>query len=318
MSGPDFEVLANFELHYAVDAVVPMMLLVIAGIGVVGSLWLAGAGWREDDRVLKGVFLWGAFGVTLPAIWIWRVCSEHLPGIIPGEDARRVFALLVSPVVEELLKFIVIPVICLFSRYSMRSISSGVLLGLTVGLAFGMTESCFALQQASQTGNLLWPVFLLRVLGTIPMHAVAAAIPCVALAGARVGFQMGFGRVGAALLVAMLLHAGWNLLAFGELILERRELLLVGCAVMTVLFVATVAGYAGALRIERARFGVNVERLVATGALTVEQADELLADGFFRMPARAALRVGRLVAARGDLATEINDRQFAAARARWR
>ncbi len=114
------------------------------------------------------------------------------------------FAVLVAPVVEELLKAIY----CLWLVRTRRVgfLVDAAILGFAVGAGFALVENIYYLRQIDRPELLVWVV---RGLGTAVMHGGASSIFTVLLQS--LGRQKnGRFHVGGALAVAILIHAGFN------------------------------------------------------------------------------------------------------------
>jgi RsiW-degrading membrane proteinase PrsW (M82 family) len=192
----------------AIDPLVLAASLVVAAAflcGVVVVVWWVDRYDREPWPLVLGVFLWGL--VVAPALvtatWAIIGASGSL-----GESFTLV------PVIEELAKGLVLVLVVLFSEH-FDNPTDGLVYGTAVGLGFAVAEN---------TLIGLWSVSHLGGAGVLSLIAGRTLFSAGvhALASSAVGAGLGFGRVAGSrvrsmgwfllgLVVAVGLHAGWNL-----------------------------------------------------------------------------------------------------------
>lgn len=174
---------------------------------------------REPWQGLAKMFLWGAFGAAFLAALVEAAIFAFLPGagetspILTEREAQIGLGLLavafVAPVVEETIKALGMR----WVRDEDPEPEDGAIHGGMIGLGFAGTETAFYISIAYGLGGLeaAAATALLRGVATVSLHGAASAIAGHGYyrqaLGRRPGAFLG------ALLVAMLFHGAYNLLA---------------------------------------------------------------------------------------------------------
>ena len=273
----------------ALDGVVPMGLglaLAFIPVPLVAAVLLRLDRFEpEPTRLLLRTFLWGAGAATAIAL----VVNTGV-GILLGEDAATIAS---APVVEEVAKALALLFVIRRRPGFLDGVHDGIVYAAWVALGFATVENVLYYAEAWSGGGAedLTITFVLRGLMTPLCHPIFTAMTGIALGlavkrrGWR-GWRIALVAVG--LLLAILLHALWNLSAT------------IGSAP-----IAYVAGYlplaiiglvlliAGARR-ERRILREGLESEVERGTLEQAAYEQLIAGGRTRgRMRRKARRAGR-------------------------
>jgi RsiW-degrading membrane proteinase PrsW (M82 family) len=273
----------------ALDGVVPMGLglaLAFLPVPLVAAVLLRLDRFEpEPTRLLLRTFLWGAGAATAIAL----VVNTGV-GILLGEDAATIAS---APVVEEVAKALALLFVIRRRPGFLDGVHDGIVYAAWVALGFATVENVLYYAEAWSGGGAedLTITFVLRGLMTPLCHPIFTAMTGIALGlavkrrGWR-GWRIALVAVG--LLLAILLHALWNLSAT------------IGSAP-----IAYVAGYlplaiiglvlliAGARR-ERRILREGLESEVERGTLEQAAYEQLIAGGRTRgRMRRQARRAGR-------------------------
>jgi RsiW-degrading membrane proteinase PrsW (M82 family) len=273
----------------ALDGVVPMGLglaLAFIPVPLVAAVLLRLDRFEpEPTRLLLRTFLWGAGAATAIAL----VVNTGV-GILLGEDAATIAS---APVVEEVAKALALLFVIRRRPGFLDGVHDGIVYAAWVALGFATVENVLYYAEAWSGGGAedLTITFVLRGLMTPLCHPIFTAMTGIALGlavkrrGWR-GWRIALVAVG--LLLAILLHALWNLSAT------------IGSAP-----IAYVAGYlplaiiglvlliAGARR-ERRILREGLESEVERGTLEQAAYEQLIAGGRTRgRMRRQARRAGR-------------------------
>ena len=273
----------------ALDGVVPMGLglaLAFLPVPLVAAVLLRLDRFEpEPTRLLLRTFLWGAGAATAIAL----VVNTGV-GILLGEDAATIAS---APVVEEVAKALALLFVIRRRPGFLDGVHDGIVYAAWVALGFATVENVLYYAEAWSGGGAedLTITFVLRGLMTPLCHPIFTAMTGIALGlavkrrGWR-GWRIALVAVG--LLLAILLHALWNLSAT------------IGSAP-----IAYVAGYlplaiiglvlliAGARR-ERRILREGLESEIERGTLEQAAYEQLIAGGRTRgRMRRQARRAGR-------------------------
>ena len=273
----------------ALDGVVPMGLglaLAFLPVPLVAAVLLRLDRFEpEPTRLLLRTFLWGAGAATAIAL----VVNTGV-GILLGEDAATIAS---APVVEEVAKALALLFVIRRRPGFLDGVHDGIVYAAWVALGFATVENVLYYAEAWSGGGAedLTITFVLRGLMTPLCHPIFTAMTSIALGlavkrrGWR-GWRIALVAVG--LLLAILLHALWNLSAT------------IGSAP-----IAYVAGYlplaiiglvlliAGARR-ERRILREGLESEIERGTLEQAAYEQLIAGGRTRgRMRRQARRAGR-------------------------
>lgn len=273
----------------SLDGIVPVglgLLLAFVPVPLVAAVLLRLDCFEpEPTRLLLRTFLWGAGAATFIALVI-----NTAVGLLVGEDGAAVGS---APIVEESAKALALLFVIRRRPGFLDGVHDGIVYAAWVALGFATVENILYYSSAWNDGGVgdLSATFVLRGLMTPLCHPIFTAMTGIAL-GIAVKRRGGRGGkiaiVVVGLLVAVLLHALWNLSAG------------IGAAP-----IAYVAGYlplatigivlliAGARR-ERRVLCQGLEQEVALGTLTQGAYLQLVAGGRARgRMRRRARRAGR-------------------------
>lgn len=178
----------------------------------------------EPVRLLVRLFLIGAVPVAFLAALLNGLGGTLLFGDVPADVQLGLVAILVAPVVEEVLKHRGAR-IGAYRHPAFDEPLDGIVYGTTVGLGFAAMESFGYLLEAFEGSALLGPldfcevgtgcltqVAFLRGLGSAVLHAVASGIAGYAISRRKEGgpLRARIGWVG----LAIVIHALWNAVNF--------------------------------------------------------------------------------------------------------
>ena len=124
----------NILFYSIVAAVVPVALYV-------GLIY--GAAWYEKEPwwLLSAAFLWGAGPAALLAFLFNSLVSLPFYYLFPERAADLVSSGAVAPVVEEIVKALVLFLILIVRRQELDSPLDGIIYGAMVGMGFAMVEN---------------------------------------------------------------------------------------------------------------------------------------------------------------------------------
>ena len=171
-------------------------------------LWWLDRHEKEPIHLLLVTFVWGAVPALLLAVVtelaVGEVASYRLG---PGTETT-----IVAPVVEEVLKALVLIGLFVFARREFNGVLDGIIYGALVGFGFAMSENILYFVAYSDQ---LVSVWLLRAVIFGFNHAFFTSIVGIALGLVRYERRrwMGYVAVPAALWLAILLHALHNMSA---------------------------------------------------------------------------------------------------------
>lgn len=229
-------------LAYAVAILLPLGFL-----GLIYSQDLYGQG---KFRYVLLSFGWGlaAFGAAYGAnLFIYERLLLHLLKFSPSEGSLWL-AILVAPIVEEVLKSVVL----LFLARQMSYFIDGMIYGFVGGTAFSILENVLYLADPKNTAPGVLTA-LLRVLSTCLMHGVASA-----LAGGAIG-RFRYSRGGYHLLAKVSKRAGALAVVLRPILLGGARLLIL--ALGWALAIGLHMGFNRLVRVEVGA-GLNWVRLV--------------------------------------------------------
>jgi protease PrsW len=227
----------------------------------------------EPAWLLAVAFFWGALVAVFFAIVVNSV-GAAVVGSVYGEEAANFYGMVISaPVVEEGSKALALFALFLWRPDEFDGVLDGIVYAAMVGLGFAMTENVQYYGAAALEGNPLG-VFVVRGLFSPFAHPLFTAMTGIGLGVAahsrRRAVKLLLPPLG--LLVAVLLHAGWNAAAYFTGRFENG-LILVGTyfLVMAPIFCGLLAVVVFALRHEGRilREHLNADR--ERGLLTPEE-----------------------------------------------
>ncbi|WP_223403918.1 PrsW family intramembrane metalloprotease [Occultella gossypii] len=210
------------------------LALIPLTIVLLGVRWLDR--WEPEPKgMLVLALLWGAGVSVLSALLINTAIIQWIyEQTLDPQGANTLGAVVVAPVVEELVKGIGVLLIFLFRRQHFDGPVDGVVYAATVAAGFAFTENILYF---SQNADAVWTVFVLRGIFSPFAHALFTSCVGIALGMAArssrasvVVFAFPVGLVG-----AMGLHALWN----GSASLGNNFVLLY-LVIQVPLFIATV------------------------------------------------------------------------------
>ncbi|WP_205413112.1 PrsW family intramembrane metalloprotease [Austwickia chelonae] len=211
MAGLDMQVGRAGSLIGLVAALVPLAIVVPA------VLWLDRFE-AEPTRYLVTAFLWGACVATAGALVLNTSSMVFLTHVAEIDGVHEVAAVMVAPVVEEVLKGLGVLLIMVLRRNEFDGIVDGIVYAAICAAGFAFAENILyfgrGFDSSGTTG--LFVVLLSRgIFGPFahPMFTVCTGIGLGIAAGYTAGKG---GRLRAPLLglvAAIVLHAAWNLTA---------------------------------------------------------------------------------------------------------
>ena len=168
-------------------------------------LWWLDRYEKEPLRLLIVTFFWGALPALALALVAEVAVGSFAPSVI-GPDRQTT---LVAPVIEEVLKALVVIGLFLFARREFNGVLDGIIYGALVGFGFAMSENILYFMAYS---NQLVTVWLLRAVLFGFNHAFFTSIVGIALGMVRYEQRrwMGYVAVPIALWLAIALHALHN------------------------------------------------------------------------------------------------------------
>jgi RsiW-degrading membrane proteinase PrsW (M82 family) len=176
---------------------------------------------REPRRTVLGCFLWGALFATFAA-GILNAIGYGVAGAAVGPDeADKITATFVAPLVEETLKGMALLLLVLIFRDEFDNMLDGLVYGALVGLGFAMTENIFYFSVAFiEDGALGFGILVgIRTITGMFGHAMWTGLTGAAIGWARSRHGKGALRFIVPVLAwmgAMLQHGLWNgLLSYG-------------------------------------------------------------------------------------------------------
>ncbi len=187
-----------------VMAVAPMLAMLF-------FIWWVDRYDREPLRYVIGAFAWGGFGAIAFSI-LGTELGIGLFGDLSAEAEDRVVTLFIAPVVEELMKGIV--VIYLLRKTHFDNVTDGLVYGAAAGLGFGMTENfLYFTQYAEQYMGVDWiNLLFVRSMFTANMHCAATATFGAGISMLKDNRARGKYYALGGYLMAVLLHCLWNYL----------------------------------------------------------------------------------------------------------
>jgi RsiW-degrading membrane proteinase PrsW (M82 family) len=173
---------------------------------------------REPRALIIRTFLFG-MASTAPAAVIEMLFGTYL--VTP-----LILAVIVAPVVEELVKFSVVRY-TVFEEDSFNQIIQGIVYGVAAALGFASIENgiyvvrAFTISSAAAAGT-----FAFRAITSVPAHALISGVWGYSLGVAKLGNPQIRGLIIASgLLMAFVLHGFFNLLAADQFVLSLLVLL---------------------------------------------------------------------------------------------
>lgn len=207
-------VAAGVGASVGVQASLLGLVLAVLPLGVVvpAFLWLDRFE-AEPNRMLVFAFAWGALVAAAGALVINTTSILVLNEVVP--DGLTVAAVVVAPVVEESLKGLAVLIIAIWRRRHFDGIVDGMVYAGITAAGFAFAENILYLGRAfnEDGGQGVAAVFFMRgVIGPFahPLFTICTGIGLgVAVTTRRAGLRIGAPLAG--LLLAMMLHATWNL-----------------------------------------------------------------------------------------------------------
>lgn len=168
-------------------------------------LWWLDRYEKEPLHLLTVTFVWGAVPALLLALEA-EFAIDPLSREIVGPNGQ---ATIIAPIVEELLKALVLIALFLFARREFNGVLDGIIYGALVGFGFAMSENILYFRNHSEQLVSLW---LLRAVVFGFNHAFFTSIVGIALGMVRYERRrwMGYVAVPIALWLAIALHALHN------------------------------------------------------------------------------------------------------------
>ena len=222
----------------ALAAIIPMSIYLFL-------IWRFDRYDREPFKLVFVNYLWGALGAIVLAligsIFITTIASFFIKDII---QLSRFGAIIVAPVVEEITKglFLLITI----ANRKFDNITDGIVYGGAIGLGFGMTENFLYFISYGESFTNLIALVVVRSLFSAVMHCVSTASLGAFMAAAKFkssNIKWIFGISG--LLIAMLIHATWNIT------LSFENIAPIGFLFMLISIIIFISTFAISLKSER-------------------------------------------------------------------
>ena len=274
-----------FALGMAI-AVVPVPVYVVL------ALWLDRFE-PEPARTLAQTFAWGATVAVFVALVVNGFMQTLLDGAWGVDAAEVIGSVFTAPIVEELAKGFALLILFSELRDEFDGVVDGVVYASMVGLGFAMVENVQYYGQAVAEGTERSVLtFVLRGLMAPFAHPLFTSVFGIGLGMVREGHHRarGWAAAGFGLLLAMALHALWNLSASFE-----GWFILLYLLVMVPAFVAVLWVVRRSLRREGRVIREHLEHLVHTGTLPPDELECLCR-------VRSRLAASALAFRRGGLA----------------
>src|SRR6476646_7736841 len=110
---------------------------------------------KEPLPLLLVAFLWGAVPAVIIAIVLEVVIGFPVDQLISSDTGRELTsASVIAPVVEELVKALILVVLFLAFRREFDNVLDGIVYGAMVGLGFAMVENVLYLTSAASDGGI--------------------------------------------------------------------------------------------------------------------------------------------------------------------
>jgi RsiW-degrading membrane proteinase PrsW (M82 family) len=204
---------ADNVLFYSIIAAVAPVLL------YAGLIYWVDRYEKEPWWLLSAAFLWGAIPAALLAIIFNYLFSIPFYALLDEGAADIASAGVLAPVVEEIVKAVVLVIILIFRRHELDSPLDGIIYGAMVGMGFAMVENVlYYVAEFAEDGQAGWSM-VVAVRGVVfgLNHALFTALTGLGIALAKISGNWPV-RVGAPLLglgAAIALHAFHNVAMFG-------------------------------------------------------------------------------------------------------
>jgi len=165
-----------------VPLLVSLILVVVPTLIYIYLTWWCDRYEREPGWLLFTVFVWGAVPAVLLSLVIELVFQGPASIGIVGMANDLWQMVVISPVVEEVIKGLALLGLFYFSRSEIDGVLDGIVYGALIGVGFGMTENFLYLVNAALDGwGALFDLALIRSLLFGLNHAFYTAITGAAL-----------------------------------------------------------------------------------------------------------------------------------------
>lgn len=188
-----------------INLIVPMIAAFTPTLLYTLTLWWLDRYEKEPLHLLLVTFVWGAVPALIIAIFA-ELAVDDLAQYVFGPGAE---ATIVAPIVEELLKALVLIALFVFVRREFNGVLDGIIYGALVGFGFAMSENILYFMAYSDQ---IVGVWLLRSVIFGFNHAFFTSIVGIALGLVRYEKRRwaGYVAVPLALWLAIMLHALHN------------------------------------------------------------------------------------------------------------
>lgn len=188
-----------------IQYIVPLVAAFMPTLLYTLTLWWLDRYEKEPLHLLIVTFVWGAF----PALVLAVIAELAFDGIAQNVFGPGAEATIVAPIVEEVLKALVLVGLFMFARREFNGVLDGIIYGALVGFGFAMSENVLYFMAYSDQ---LVGVWLLRSVIFGFNHAFFTSIVGIALGLVRYESRRwaGYVAVPMALWLAILLHALHN------------------------------------------------------------------------------------------------------------
>jgi RsiW-degrading membrane proteinase PrsW (M82 family) len=171
----------------------------------------------EPVWTLVTAFIWGAVGAVFIAAFVNTIGSLIVASLISNEAGSFYGAVISAPIVEESMKAAVLFVLYFWKHEEFDGVIDGIVYASMVGLGFAMTENIQYYGSAALEGGIGGGAFLFVLRGMMapfahPLFTSMTGIG-LGLASQSKSGAVKFFAPAAGLLLAILLHALWNLSA---------------------------------------------------------------------------------------------------------
>ncbi len=253
-----------------------VLALLPLGVVVPAFLWLDRFE-AEPSRMLVFAFAWGALVAAAGALVINTTSILVLKEVVP--NGLTVAAVVVAPVVEESLKGLAVLIIAIWRRRHFDGIVDGMVYAGTTAAGFAFAENILYLGRAFNVdgGQGVAAVFFMRaVIGPFahPLFTICTGIGLgVAVTTRRAALRIGAPLAG--LLLAMMLHATWNL----STVAGAKGFLTLYVFLQIPIFAGAIALALWARRREGRLIGEQLTRYAAAGWLSYPEVRMLSSMG---------------------------------------
>ena len=174
-------------------------------------IWLYDRYDREPFGLVLKNYLWGAVGAIILSV-IWSIILSNIVSFFVKNPAHldNVESMFLAPFVEEITKGVFLFITIRNRKFD--NVTDGIVYGGAIGLGFGMTENFLYFINFGTSLSGWLTIVVIRTLFSAVMHCLATATFGAFLAYSKFKstiYKIIFAAAG--LLLAILLHAAWNI-----------------------------------------------------------------------------------------------------------